>query len=57
MKQLFQNWTAHNLISHPLSELTFWLVRPFIGLTRAENIAGAIHDCTIPDHEPGTGRG
>lgn len=46
--KLFRNWTIHNLVSHPLSEIVFWMVRPFIGLARAENIAGAIHDCTIP---------
>ena len=42
-------WTAHNLISHPLSEILFQ-----IGL---EDWSNRIHDWTIPAHETGTGRG
>ena len=42
-------WTAHNLIAHPLSEI---LVQ--IGL---EDCGNRIHDWTIPVHETGTGRG
>ena len=29
----------------------------FVGLAKAENISGAVHDGTLPDHTPGTGRG
>ena len=50
MKRLYKNWTFHNLVSHPLSEVV-WL------LTRSEKLSGWIHDCSIPDHVPGTGRG
>jgi hypothetical protein len=42
-------WTAHNLIAHPLSEILFQ-----IGLVDWSN---RIHDWTIPQHDPGTGRG
>ena len=42
-------WTAHNLVAHPLSELLFQ-----VGLRRWSD---AVHDLTVPDHEPGTGRG
>lgn len=42
-------WTPHNLIAHPLSEV-LWL----LGFERASNW---MHDATVPDHEPGTGRG
>lgn len=38
-------WTAHNLFAHPLFK---------IGL---ENWGNQLHDCTIPAHEAGTGRG
>jgi len=57
MKRLYQNWFTHNMVGHPLSELVFWLARPFIGLAKAENISGRVHDWTIPAHTPGTGRG
>ncbi len=40
-------WTVHNVISHPLMELTYWVVRPF-GLQRARTISTWVHDCTIP---------
>lgn len=42
-------WALHNLIAHPLSELLYWLF--------GETAANWIHDITIPDHEPGFGRG
>mgnify|MGYP005836819625 CR=1 FL=1 len=57
MTALYRNWLVHNLLGHPLSELIFWLVRPFVGLARAENISGEVHDLTIPAHVQGTGRG
>lgn len=47
-------WAAHNLIAHPLSEISFWLDFVFPG---ARAIGDAIHDLTVPEHEPGTGRG
>ena len=55
--KIYKNWAVHNLIGHPLSEIVFWMVRPFAGREKAENIAGAIHDGTVPSHAPGTGRG
>jgi len=42
-------WTAHNLVGHPLSEIAYQL-----GLIR---FSDWIHDWTIPLHNPGTGRG
>ena len=57
MNRLCKNWLIHNLIGHPVSEVVFWITRPFVGLSRAENISGAVHDWTIPQHVPGTGRG
>lgn len=47
-------WAAHNLIAHPIAEITHW-----IGLLwkPAEDFGLWLHDFTIPEHEPGTGRG
>ena len=42
-------WTLHNLIAHPLSEVLYQ-----VGL---EEFGNRVHDATIPEHEPGTGRG
>lgn len=42
-------WTLHNVVAHPLSEL-FWQ----FGF---EDLSGKIHDSTIPEHNPGAGRG
>ena len=42
-------WTLHNLVGHPVSEVLYQL-----GLERAGN---RIHDLTIPEHVPGEGRG
>jgi ethanolamine utilization microcompartment shell protein EutS len=42
-------WTLHNLVAHPLSEIVFQL-----GM---ETFSNTIHDITVPEHKPGTGRG
>jgi len=57
MSKLYKNWFVHNIFSHPTSEIVFWIVRPFIGRERAENVSGRIHDATLPDQPIGTGRG
>ena len=57
MSMLYRNWVVHNLVGHPVSELVFWIVRPFFGLAKAERLSGELHDLTIPNHVPGTGRG
>jgi hypothetical protein len=36
------------MIGHPVSEICFWLVRPFVGLGRAEMLSRAVHDATVP---------
>jgi hypothetical protein len=56
MSWIYRNWTVHNLVSHPVSEVVYWLVRPF-GRTRAESASGWIHDVTIPPHKEDEGRG
>ena len=47
MKILYKNWFVHNMFAHPLSEVVYWLVRPF-GRARAKKVGDAVHDCTIP---------
>jgi hypothetical protein len=42
-------WTLHNLVAHPLSEVVYQ-----VGFEGASN---KIHDATVPEHAPGTGRG
>ena len=42
-------WTLHNLVAHPLSEVVYQC-----GLERLSN---KIHDETVPDHIHGEGRG
>lgn len=42
-------WSLHNLVAHPLSEVLFQL-----GLREWSD---RVHDLTVPEHEAGTGRG
>ena len=48
MSKLYQNWPVHNLIAHPVSELAYWIVRPF-SKVRAETVSKLIHDSTLPE--------
>jgi hypothetical protein len=48
IKQVYQNWPVHNLVAHPLSELVYWIVRPF-GKAVAKSAGDWIHDSTIPE--------
>jgi len=57
MNKLWKNWTVHNLISHPVSEVFYLISLPFVGREKAENISGWIHDVTLPSQVRGTGRG
>ena len=56
MSWIYRNWLVHNLVAHPVSEIVYWLVRPF-GRHRAEVVSGWIHDSTLPPHLAGDGRG
>jgi len=42
-------WTLHNLFAHPISEVLYQ-----VGL---QKLSDKIHDQTVPEHVPGTGRG
>jgi hypothetical protein len=42
-------WSLHNIVAHPLSDILY--------LAGFEQISNWIHDASIPDHEPGEGRG
>ncbi len=57
MSFIYRNWTVHNLIGHPLSEVSYWFSLPLVGKEKAENVSGWVHDVTLPVHEPATGRG
>ena len=48
MSKLYKNWPIHNLIAHPVSELAYWVVRPF-SKVRAEKVSKLIHDSTLPE--------
>lgn len=50
MNKIYKNWFVHNMVAHPLSEIVYWMTRPF-GIKRAEDVSGVIHDCTIPEGE------
>jgi hypothetical protein len=52
VKKLYKNWTVHNLIAHPLSEI-IWL----ISFGKLEKLGNLLHDVTLPEHTHGEGRG
>lgn len=45
---MVKNWAVHNLFSHPLSEIAYWLAWP-LGKRRAKRISNWIHDVSLPD--------
>jgi hypothetical protein len=47
-------WAAHNLAAHPASELCHWLGYLHPAIRDAGNW---LHDRTVPEHAPNTGRG
>ena len=49
-------WTPHNLFGHPASEIMY-ILSLIYSSKKFEIISNKIHDNTIPDHEPGEGRG
>lgn len=44
-------WTLHNLVAHPVSEIVYLVTGS------DEGFAGWIHNITVPDHKEGEGRG
>jgi len=55
MKKIYKNWFVHNMFAHPISEIVYWLIRPF-SKTQAHNVSGVIHDSSIPlEYEEGRG--
>lgn len=51
MSKLYKNWFVHNLVSHPLMQIVFMVVRPF-SLNLASRWADAIHSVTAPPETP-----
>ena len=51
-KKIYKNWTVHNLIGHPLSEIV-WI----ISFGKLAKLSNWVYDVTIPEHNSGEGRG
>ncbi|AFU87932.1 hypothetical protein CcrColossus_gp062 [Caulobacter phage CcrColossus] len=49
-------WATHNLLAHPISEITHWLAY-IPGLKFLRDLGLKFHDITVPRHAWGTGRG
>jgi hypothetical protein len=49
LEKYYKNWTFHNIVAHPLSEV--------FHLLGWHALSDWIHDVSVPDHAPGTGRG
>ena len=41
-KSLYKNWSVHNIVAHPLSEIAYLL-------TRSSRLSAMIHDMTLPE--------
>jgi len=57
MSFIYRNWTVHNLVGHPLSEVSYLVSLPFVGRDKAEDISAWIHDVTLPLGHTAQGRG
>ena len=53
MKRIYKNWTFHNIIAHPFSEIMYLI---FLRSAIGERICNYIHDITIPENSE-NGRG
>lgn len=51
MSKIYKNWFVHNVISHPLSEVAYWVCLPIKGKLFAEKISNLIHNLSIPSKE------
>lgn len=47
-------WAAHNAVAHPLSEVLYWAGCLW---PKARQLGNRLHDVTVPEHDPNTGRG
>lgn len=47
MKFIYRNWTVHNIVGHPLSEIAYLIL--LRGRT-GERVCNWIHDITLPHH-------
>ena len=48
MKKLYKNWFIHNVFGHSISELLYWVLRPF-SEKRASMASIWFHDVTCPN--------
>jgi len=54
MRSIYRNWTVHNIVGHPLSEIAYLIL---LRSRTGERVCNWIHDITLPHHRGGTGRG
>lgn len=59
---MWRNWTVHNMISHPLSEVLYLTSVVAAKLDQRageilQDLSNKVHDASVPEHEEGTGRG
>ena len=55
LENIWRNWTVHNLLSHPLSEMVYLVVKPFSAFY-ADKWSGSVHNFSVPmDFEDGRG--
>lgn len=47
MKKLYKNWFVHNVFGHSISELLYWILKPFSEL-KASQASIWFHDVTCP---------
>tara|TARA_Y100001938_G_C8081770_1_gene429581 strand:+ start:396 stop:596 length:201 start_codon:yes stop_codon:yes gene_type:complete len=47
MNKIYKNWFVHNVIGHPVSEILYWVLKPF-GEINASTTSVWFHDLTCP---------
>ena len=48
MNKIYKNWFIHNIIGHPVSELLYWILKPFNEIN-ASRASVWFHDATCPN--------
>jgi len=48
INKIYKNWFIHNVFGHSISELLYWVLRPF-GEIRASMASVWFHDITCPN--------
>jgi hypothetical protein len=48
MNKLYKNWFVHNVFGHSISELLYWIIKPFSEI-KASMASVWFHDVTCPN--------